>query len=171
MNAHRGFTLVELLMVMAIIGLLASVIMGSLREARFKASDASVRQQAIQLRNIMELERSESGNYAKIKAGSSIWFTEGQTCTLSAFTTSPYAVEATAVCDALIAASGSTCSTNCATFRTTNPSHTDRFSIMAYLPGASFEAGTAKYLCLGSSGRQSITDFNDWTPAGCYSNP
>jgi hypothetical protein len=41
---------------------------------------------------------------------------------------------------------------------------------MVYLPGESAKAGSARWLCVGSSGATSIST-GGWTEAGCYSNP
>ena len=61
---HSGFTLIELLVVISIIGILSSVVLASVNTARMKARDAAVKQLALQMRNVYELEYSNTGTYA-----------------------------------------------------------------------------------------------------------
>ncbi len=168
---QRGFTLIELLVVIAIIGVIASVALASLNTTRAKAADATVRSEAEQFRNIMQLQYSDVGSYAVIKSGAGgSWLTAGQSC--SGFGGN-YATQAASICTALVKAAGATCGGNCVWFAATNPDSPDKFTIMAYLPYASALAGSARWLCYGSGGKYSITDSNSagWTDPGCYSNP
>lgn len=62
LNTHkRGFTLVELLVVIAVIGILTSVILGSVNSARDKGIDASVRMNLKGIRDQMALYYDENG--------------------------------------------------------------------------------------------------------------
>lgn len=61
---HSGFTLIELLVVISIIGVLSSVVLASVNTARMKARDAAVKQLALQMRNVYELEYSNTGTYS-----------------------------------------------------------------------------------------------------------
>lgn len=60
---NRAFTLVELLVVVAIISLLSSIVIGGVSQARAKARDKVLLQTALQLRNALELYRTDNGNY------------------------------------------------------------------------------------------------------------
>ena len=53
--ARGGFTLIEILVVISIIGLLASIILVSLKQARNKAADARIQQELNQIRNQLEI--------------------------------------------------------------------------------------------------------------------
>jgi len=171
MSESRGFTLIELLVVIAIIGVLSSVIIASLNTARLKAADGSVRSEAEQLRNIMALEYSDTGSYAAIKNGNGAsWVPAATTC--SGFTGN-YAAQAANICTALVKATGSLCVGNCVWVAATSPDSNDKFSIMAYLPSASAQAGAARYFCLGSGGKSSSVgnSLNGWVDTGCFANP
>jgi prepilin-type N-terminal cleavage/methylation domain-containing protein len=167
---QRGFTLIELLVVIAIIGILSAVVLGSVSAARLKGQEAAVRQEAAQLRSLMEQERSNSDSYAPIKSGGA-WKAVGAQCAVGTFS-GQYASQASLVCTKLVAATGNTCGNNCVYFQTVGPSNVaTKYSIMAYLPYTSLQLGSARYLCIGSSGNQSISDGAAWTEDGCYQNP
>jgi len=167
----RAFTLIELLVVIAIISLLSTVVLSSLKTAREQAKDSAIKSGAIELRKIMEQEFGDTGSYAAIKAGGS-WKTRGTDCSTAPFT-GAYAAEGRKVCTAIMAnyPADSGCNTNCVYFNNTNPNSNDQFTIMAYMPAESAKAGSARYLCFGSSGRTSIGPTSSWTNPGCYANP
>jgi len=62
----KGFTLIELLVVISIIALLSTVIMTAVEENRIKAKDRALVQSAIQLRNALELYKSDNGDYPQM---------------------------------------------------------------------------------------------------------
>lgn len=66
----RAFTLIELLVVISIISLLASVVLGSLNEARVKARDTNRLQVVHQITTAMELYLSEYDTYYNAYTGS-----------------------------------------------------------------------------------------------------
>lgn len=59
----KGFTFIELLVVISIISLLASIILASLNAVRIKARDSKRIQEIIQLRTAMELYYDTNGTY------------------------------------------------------------------------------------------------------------
>lgn len=173
---QRGFTLIELLVVIAIIGIISTIVIVEMRGARLKSADAAVRQQAVQLRNVMEQERTNSGTYASIKNGGG-WKAAGAVCTAASFS-GQFATRAAEICTELVrdASTGSSattgCGSTCVFFQTVSPINvSDRYSILAYLPYASSIAGSARYLCIGSSGNQSVSAGAPWSEDGCQANP
>ncbi|MES2994566.1 MAG: type II secretion system protein [Patescibacteria group bacterium] len=62
----RGFTVIELLMVVAIISLLVAVALTSTGIARDKANDAGIKQQISNMRPAAELYYSTNGSYREI---------------------------------------------------------------------------------------------------------
>lgn len=76
----RGFTLVELLVVMSIIGVLASLGVGSYMNAQLRGRDAQRKSDLKQISNALEIYYSDHGTYPNanlIVAGSV--FTDGKT--------------------------------------------------------------------------------------------
>lgn len=63
---QKGFTLIELLVVVAIISLLSSVVLGALNDARAKARDRALVQQAKQIQIALELYKDKYGFYPAI---------------------------------------------------------------------------------------------------------
>ena len=64
LNNH-GFSLMEIIVVIAIIGILASIIIVSLNSAREKANDATIKTNLTGTRNQAELYFSENNNYGQ----------------------------------------------------------------------------------------------------------
>ncbi len=62
----RGFTLIELMVVIAIIGILASIIFTSLNSARAKGRDAKRGQEVKQLEGALDLYFSANGQYPSV---------------------------------------------------------------------------------------------------------
>jgi type IV pilus assembly protein PilA len=173
---NRGFTLIELLVVIAIIGLLASVVLASVTTAELKGTDGAIKGESAQLRTLMNEEYGDNGSYANVQLGSQStghgtgWLQSGDACTGAAGT---YASQVNTICSTLVKDTGTICGANCVYFWAVSPPTAAKFTIISYLPGASAAAGSARWLCMGSSGRSSITTSNAgaWTDPGCYANP
>jgi prepilin-type N-terminal cleavage/methylation domain-containing protein len=68
-KTNSGFTLIEVMLVIAIIGLLVSVVMSNLRDARESARDTAITQQVRTMTNIFEYERNKVGTYQNYDIG------------------------------------------------------------------------------------------------------
>lgn len=60
---HRGFTLIELMVVISIIALLSSIVLVALKDAREKAKTKAFRAEVNQFINALELYRTDNGKY------------------------------------------------------------------------------------------------------------
>jgi len=61
---NKGFTLIEILITVTIIGVLASVVVGSLSTAREKGNDAAIKSTFSSLRSEAEIIFDDTGSYA-----------------------------------------------------------------------------------------------------------
>lgn len=64
----RGFSLIELLVVVAIIGVLSSVVLVSINTARNRGADAAVKENLHTIRNEADLYRDSTGGYGTAAA-------------------------------------------------------------------------------------------------------
>lgn len=67
--SNKGFTLVELLVVMSIIGVLAALAVGSFRTAQMRGRDATRKSDLKQISNALELFYADYGRYPAASGG------------------------------------------------------------------------------------------------------
>jgi general secretion pathway protein G len=77
---RSGFTLIEILVVMVIIGILATIGMGSFQSSQMKARDASRKNDLVQVGKALEIYYNDHGSYP-VGTGGEIIGCNGTACT------------------------------------------------------------------------------------------
>ncbi|MDE1975225.1 MAG: type II secretion system protein [Patescibacteria group bacterium] len=173
----RGFTLIELLVVISIIGMLASIVLVALSNARLRGRDAAVQQEALQLRNWFELNRSTSGDFSS--AFTSIAGTSNSNHPVGSAPVEYYPFDNTvppvslcnqvldtqfkSVCSSIVSNNNGNVNSLLVGGTSGGWSSHKEYSIMVLIPS------TGKYMCIGSSGANSNGNLNAYT--GGYVNP
>ena len=149
-------------MVIAIISLLSSVVLASLRTAQARSRETAIKTQVNQLRVLLEQEFLDTGSYSALQPDH--WapgFRSCATMTLSGL----YATQVRAICTNIVALSFPA-PTDFAFKLAVQPASSSQYSAIAWLPNK----GT--YYCIGSSGRNSETAVSGAaTDPGCPRNP
>lgn len=68
-RSEKGFTLIELMVVVGIIIILATVVVIAVRAARDQANNARIRTSVSQIRTLAEIQASTTGTYADVPTG------------------------------------------------------------------------------------------------------
>lgn len=84
-NSQKGFTLIELLVVISIISLLSSIVLGSLKSAKDKATVTKIVQEVRQFKQVMELYRANNPKYFVNAAGGDPFIRITDTAKFNAF--------------------------------------------------------------------------------------
>lgn len=157
-SRQKGFTLIELLVVIAIIALLSSIVITNLASARLKSRDAALRSQANAMRNLLELNRSDYGDYFNLWTTSG-WAPSPTSC--GGYGSGTYRPQARDVCDSIVKNSDG----DYRFYIGVASGDRTKYSIMTWLP---FKQ---KFLCVGSNGVSSDIDNGSlWKSPGCYND-
>jgi prepilin-type N-terminal cleavage/methylation domain-containing protein len=169
--AKRAFTLIELLIVIAIIGILAGVILVSTNSSRKNATDAAIITSANSIMKAIQVEAADDPT--KFNNYHLSWINVsgvGLACTDLPSTSM------VAACDNIITKIGSTGFTGATAYKLyIGLGNKPKFTIMVALPGAQ------AFYCIGSNGGTSkITTLNasgcggganGWKCSGCTDDP
>jgi len=162
----KGFTLIEVLVVVAIIGVLMSVIFSALNSARVKSVIAANKKEAQQLALVFAKEFADNGSYSNLIRNA--WIPASNTCdniTISG----NYVAEYRAICNSIMNRLGSDSTTNnWLVGDGKSPNDGQEFSIMIKVSPAPTTGG--QWYCVGSSGRVHNGSYSS-SATGCYYNP
>lgn len=179
MNHRRnGFTVLELLIVVAIIGVLTAVIIVVVNNARSRAKDATIISEMKQFEVLLSLEYSENKNYAKLQTtgGNFIRTNDGcDTAFVPPPTGSKYYLKAREICKVIIANAPNRATQAFLADTVLAPvppgsrnylPQDDKYSIMAELNNGPYNN---TFYCIGSSGTTAAAQYTNET--GCWGRP
>ncbi len=170
MSHQKGFTLVEMVVVLAIIGLLLAVILPSLSASRAKGRDAAIRAEVKELQTLLEQHYNAYKNFSGITetaggAGNKWYSASGANSTLrcddtTAFNTPRFIDKLRSMCTSI-------------TNKNSNNGkelfiggNATQYSVMAYLP----YKGT--FVCVGTNGTSDTSpgDGSNFSATGCINS-
>jgi prepilin-type N-terminal cleavage/methylation domain-containing protein len=170
---HQGFTIIELLVVVAIVSIVASIVMINLNSSRLKARDTSIKAEVRQLRNLIELDFSETGSYANLQPLQ--WYATANDCATLGALGGNHVAQFRNICRSIVTKSANPtwAALGAGDYRliVSNASSTlTRFSINVALVSKN------AFYCLGNGGATSeVVNPSPGTNfihnPGCYANP
>lgn len=160
----KGFTILELMVVITTIAILTSITLSALTTARLKGRDTAIKNEVRQMRILMQQSFSDTGTFAGVQTQS--WITGSGDCSVYVGT---YAAQAKQICLAIVSlslSSGSGYLWSGTALLGSDPNQNKYYSIMAYLPGK------GAFFCMGSNGQNTDTGTasspTPWSQPGCY---
>lgn len=179
LKTKKGFTLIELMVVVSIIGMLASVVLAALSSARNQAKLAAVKQEMLQIRNVLEMGNKSSTGYANLFSTNTggnggIWIASAGQCNTTYGTNygsgSPVNLDPAdsalmlAACNKIISIINPSDNQSQVLCIGTQVASTKTYSI-----SINTNIGNSPIYCVGSSGTKfGAINMND---PGCYLNP
>jgi len=143
----KAFTLIELLIVIAIIGILAGIVLVSLTGALKKGKDSRIQADLRQITQIAGMIMSDTGSYDSLCSGGSL------------NTTGDYGAQLTTIQNDIQAQQGGT------TVDLSCYASGDNYCVSARL------VSTTKYFCVDSAGNATTTASNNCTSANLKCTP
>ncbi len=165
----KAFTLIELLIVVAIIGVLSAVIMSSVNNAREKGVMVANKRSAQELAKVFYKEYSDNGSFSNLLAPgySNGWIPQHYTCDTLPLSGN-YVSEYRNICNSIASRLGSSVTSYMMIAGDGSGGAGQKFSIMLKISRNDGAAGT--WYCIGSSGRN-YTGSLLTNGSGCYYNP
>ncbi len=178
----HGFSLVELLVVISIIGILSSIVIAALSDSRAQAKDAAIRAEAKSLQLLLEQNYNKYGSYRDLQdftwhsePSSPVgWNCEGRQDNVDGqgpFFQKSFGERAKEICRSINKINQRTSGPNVGmNFWLGSTKGPQSYSIMVYLPYSD------TYLCIGPSGTSDDTpgiislNASDYTNIGCPAN-
>ena len=153
----------ELLVVVSIIGLLASTVLATMSGLRARARDTAVKRGVREFEKLMQLEYSETGSYTNLETCSWVPFTSPD---CNSMFSGVYAQQARNICTNIVSNATPQWGPPGYSFLVCNAvDNAQTYSIMASL-------STGHWFCSGSNGVGNNVDYYALPyPLGCYYNP
>lgn len=167
---QAGFTLLELLVVIAVIGLLAGVVLIVVGNARNKAKDVAVIKSIKQFEILLQQEYTDTGSYAGLQGIATTFYTPDDCDTVFGVSQSRYATDATNVCKNILE---NTYAFTLGHLRFNQLSQKYSISTSLNTPIYYYGYPLGHDYCVGSSGTFNGSSMlnNNQTKKGCLNNP